>query len=370
MNDEVYMDRALDLARAPVSTSPNPRVGAVVVRAGEILAEAAHEGAGHPHAEARALDGVDARGATLYVTLEPCSHQGRMPPCAPKIVSAGITRVVAAMRDPDRRVSGAGIDLLRSAGIAVDVGLRENEARRLNAPFVHHRATGFPLVTLKLALTLDGRLAAPDGSSQWITAPEARALVHRRRTQVDAIVVGAGTVVADDPSLTAREIDAPRQPVRIVVDARGGVSPRAKAVSGPGEAIVATTASCPHEIQTGYKEAGAEVLVLDEADGGVDLEALMKHLGERGILDVYCEGGAVLATSLLRARLVQRLELFYGAVVVGSGGPEIGDLGVGTLAGAPRWTPVERRAVGDGFLITLESATLTSLLAPHEQGSA
>ena len=369
MNDEVYMHRALDLAREVVFTSPNPRVGAVLARDGVILGEAAHRGAGHAHAEAETLEGVDARGATVYVTLEPCSHHGRTPPCAPALVAAGVTRVVAAMEDPDDRVTGRGFDLLRAAGVEVEIGLLEAEARRLNAPFIHSRVTDRPLLTIKLALTLDGRLAATDGSSQWITGPEARASVHRRRAEVDAVLVGARTVLADDPSLTARNVGAARQPIRVIADARGVVSPDAKAIRGEGEVILATTASCSHEIQTAYKEAGADVLVLDEAGGGVDLTSLMTHLGTRGCLEVFCEGGGELAGSFLRAGLVGRLELFYGPLLVGSGGPGLTDIGVATLADAPRWTPTERRAIDDGFVITVESPQLTTLLEPRFGGA-
>ncbi|MDQ4096233.1 MAG: bifunctional diaminohydroxyphosphoribosylaminopyrimidine deaminase/5-amino-6-(5-phosphoribosylamino)uracil reductase RibD, partial [Actinomycetota bacterium] len=330
MSDEIYMQRALDLARSVARTSPNPRVGAVVVRDGVVLGEAAHEGAGHPHAEARALESIDARGATLFVTLEPCSHHGRRPPCAPAVVAAGVERVVAAMTDPDQRVSGRGFDLLRNSGVAVEVGLLEEEARRMNSAFVHHRSTGLPLVTIKLALTLDGRLAAPDGSSQWITDSGARTLVHRRRAEADAVLVGAGTIVADDPALTARDVDARRQPLRVIADGRGVVSPEARAISGAGEVIVATTSRCSHDRQTAYKEAGVEVVVLDEVEEGVDLRALLRHLERREITDVYCEGGAALATSLLRSGLAPRLDLFYGPLVVGAGGPALGDVGVTT----------------------------------------
>ena len=368
MNDEVYMDRALELARSVAFTSPNPRVGSVVVRDGEIISEAAHRGAGTPHAEALALHGVDARGATLYVNLEPCSHHGRTPPCAPAVVDAGVTRVVAAMEDPDARVAGRGLEILRGAAIRVDVGMRGAEARRLNAPFLHHRRTGRPLLTVKLALSLDGRIAARDGSSQWITGPDARDLVHRRRAEVDVILVGAGTVLADDPSLTARDVDASRQPVRVIADARGLVPASAKAVAGDGEAIVATTSRCSHERQTEYKEAGAEVVVLDEVSGGVDLSGLTAHLGERGYLEVLCEGGGVLAGALLRARLVDRMQLLYGAVVLGSG-RSIEDAGVPTLADAQRWMPVERRPLDDGFAATFESAELARLLSPDAAGN-
>lgn len=360
MTDEIYMARALELARAAPFTSPNPRVGTVVVRAGEVIGEGAHEGAGRPHAEAVALEGVDASGATLYATLEPCVHQGRTPPCVPLIIAAGVARVVVATLDPDERVAGRGIAQLRAAGIQVDAGVLGAEARLLNAPYLFNRSSGRPLVSLKLALTLDGRLAAADGSSQWITGPEARAAVHRRRARVDAVLVGAGTVLADDPSLTAREVDASRQPVRVVADARGAVPPEARLFTG-SEVIVATLPRCSHERQTAYKERGAEVVVVDEAPGGIDLVALLDHLGARGFLEVYCEGGATLASALLKKGLVQHLELYYGPLLVGEG-PAPADLGVSALDAAPRWRLREAGRLGDDVFAHLDSPELVSLV--------
>lgn len=363
MNDEVFMSRALELARSVPFTSPNPRVGAVVVRDGVVLGEGAHLGAGHPHAESGALEGTDAAGATLYVTLEPCAHRGRTPPCAPALVDAGVARVVVALTDPDGRVAGKGLDHLRAHGVEVTSGVLESDARRVNAAYIHQRETGLPLLTLKLALTLDGRLGAPDGSSRWITGPEARALVHERRAQVDAVLVGAGTVLADDPALTARDVDAPRQPVRIIADARGRVSPEARSVAAPGESIVATTSLCPHDRQTAYKERGAEVLVLDEDESGVDLQGLMAWLGRRGYLEVLCEGGPTLATSLLQRDLVGRLELFYGPLLIGEG-PALGDLGVATMSEAVSWRLTDTRRVGPDVFCALDSPRLARLLAP------
>ena len=368
VTDEIFMARALELARGAPFTSPNPRpnprVGALVVRAGRVVGQGRHEGPGDRHAERVALDGVPAAGATLYVTLEPCVHHGRTGPCAPELVGAGLARVVVGMVDPDERVAGRGIAHLRAAGIEVDVGVLETEARLLNAPYLWQRTRRRPLVTLKLALTLDGRLGASDGSSQWITGDEARAAVHRRRAQVDAVLVGAGTVLADDPSLTARAAGAARQPVRVVADSRGIVPPTARAIAGPGEVIVATTARCSHERQTAYKERGAEVLVLEETAAGIDLAALLDHLGGRGYLEVLCEGGATLATELVRVGLVQRLHLFYGPLVTG-GGPALDDLGIATLAHAPRWTLREAGRLGSDFFARLDSPELTALVAPR-----
>ena len=356
------MRRALELAARPPFTSPNPRVGAVVARDGGIIGEGFHEGAGSAHAETVALDSVDARGGTLFVTLEPCIHEGRTPPCAPAVAAAGVERVVTATTDPDRRVRGRGIEYLRAHGIAVDVGLLEREARVMNAPFFHHRITERPLVTLKLALTLDGRMAAPDGSSQWITGTGARRRVHARRAEVDAILVGSGTVVADDPSLTPRSVEAPRQPAKVVVDASGRLALDARFLAGPSEAIIATTRDVSHEIQTAWKEAGAEIVICDRVPEGVDLSALLAELGRRGFLEIYCEGGAVLATSLLRADLVDRLELFYGGVLVGRGGRDIGDIGVDQLSDAARWVTHSVERIDDDILVQLHSPSLEAIL--------
>jgi len=355
MDDERFMRRAIELALQPDFTSPNPRVGAVLVRDGQIIGEAAHEGPGSPHAESAALAAAgDARGATCYVTLEPCSHQGRTPPCAPALVEAGVARVVAALEDPDPRVAGRGFDHLRDHGVTVEIGMLAEGARDMNVAYLHQRSTGLPLVTLKLALSLDGRLAAPDRSSVWITGDEARSVVHARRQEVDALLVGAGTVVTDDPALTVRDVPARRQPARVVVDTTGRMDPVAAIFRSPGEIVIATTDRCPHDRQTAWKEAGAEVVVLGATDGGVDLHALVAELARRSWLEVMCEGGAELATSLLRAGIADRLELYHGAVLVGRGGPDIGELDVVTLSAAPRYRLVTHERLGNDLRAVYE----------------
>ncbi|MPZ69126.1 MAG: bifunctional diaminohydroxyphosphoribosylaminopyrimidine deaminase/5-amino-6-(5-phosphoribosylamino)uracil reductase RibD [Actinobacteria bacterium] len=352
-SDEDFMERALELARSHPFTSPNPRVGAVLVRDGRILAEGAHETAGGLHAEVVALERADARGASLYVSLEPCSHQGRTPPCVTAILDAGVARVVAAMEDPDPRVGGDGFAALESAGIEVTRGVLESEARRLNAPYIHHRRTGRAFVSLKLALTLDGRMAAPDGSARWISGAETRAGVHRRRAEADAVMVGSGTVVADDPQLTARDVGAPCQPLRIVLDSSGRVAPDRKIFDDDARTLMVTTDAAPHDVQTAWKEAGAEVAVLPAAAGHVDLDELLDFLGERDILEVYCEGGAELATALLRDDLVDRLEIHYGPVLVGGGGRGIGDLGVIAMKDGLRYRTVDVDRTGDDAVVIL-----------------
>jgi diaminohydroxyphosphoribosylaminopyrimidine deaminase/5-amino-6-(5-phosphoribosylamino)uracil reductase len=254
-DDEKYMARAVELAGSASFTSPNPRVGAVLVSEGVIVAEGYHEGAGFPHAERLVLKEPHP-GATLYVTLEPCTHEGRQPPCAPLVVESGISRVVIGMVDPDERARGKGIALLREAGVGVEVGVLEDQARDLNRAYIHHRRTGLPFVTLKLALSLDGRLGAADGGSRWITGPGARERVHRRRSEVDAVLVGAGTVRADDPSLTAREVGATRQPARIVLDSSGRVPSSAKVFQPGAAVIVATTRNSPAEHREEWSQVG------------------------------------------------------------------------------------------------------------------
>lgn len=354
-NDGYFMRRALQIAARPIRTAPNPRVGAVVVIGGRVLAEAAHEGAGQPHAEAAALERVaDATDATLYVTLEPCIHQGRTPPCVPLIVDSGVARVVVALEDPDPRVSGRGVASLRDHGVDVTAGVLAGEATDLNRAYLHHRATGRPFVTLKLALSIDGRLGPPNRDARWITGPGARGRVHQRRAEVDAVMVGAGSVVADDPALTARDVGASIQPARVIVDAVGRVPATAK-VFDDGEVLVATTELAPHERQVMWKERGAEVIVLSAVDQRVPLDALIESLGARGWTEVYVEGGGELATSLLRADLVDRLEIYHGPLVLGRDGPEIGDLGVDAIGDAKRWITRKVEQIDDDVLIVWET---------------
>jgi diaminohydroxyphosphoribosylaminopyrimidine deaminase / 5-amino-6-(5-phosphoribosylamino)uracil reductase len=353
-DDDRFMRRALELAASVPNTSPNPKVGAVIVRDGRVIGEGVHEGWGTPHAEAVALDGIDASGATLYTNLEPCDHTGKTPPCAPLVIARGVARVVAALEDPDPRSRGAGFARLRARGVDVTTGLLAAEAARLNAPYLHHRRTGRPLVTLKLALTLDGRLGAPDGGSRWITTDETRRAVHVARAKADAVLIGAGSVVADDPQLTVRHVRATRQPRRVFVDGSGRVRADARIFHNGGATIAATTDAVPHEVRTAWKEAGAEVIVLPASPAGVDISALLAELGRNGCLDLLCEGGAALASSLLRDDLVDRLELHYGPIVVGGGGPELHDVGVVDLQGARRWSLVEMHPSDGDIVATLE----------------
>lgn len=343
--DHYYMRRALRLAALGRHASPNPMVGCVLANdAGQIVGEGWHPEAGQPHAEVFALRdaGERARGATAYVTLEPCAHHGRTPPCADALLAAGVKRVVAAMADPDVRVGGQGLERLRAVGAQVTVGVCEAEARALNTIYLKHRMTGLPWVVLKTAMTLDGKIATETGDSQWITSPIARRAVHRQlRDRCDAILTGVGTVLADDPALTTRLTHKQgRNPWRIVVDSRLRTPLDAQVVrqaSEDAKTIIATT--LPQDSPEGQALAarGCRILVCDPSEGRVDLTDLMRRLGTGGdIIGVLVESGDMLAASLLRAGLVDRWVAYIAPKVVGgraAPGP-FGDLGIRQMADA------------------------------------
>lgn len=316
--DHGMMARALQLAeRGLWTTTPNPRVGCVLVRGGEIVGEGWHEKAGEPHAEIHALRaaGELARGATAYVTLEPCSHHGRTPPCADALVAAGVARVVAAMGDPNPLVAGDGLALLQAAGIETTSGLLENEARELNIGFVSRMTRGRPWLRLKAAASLDGKTALNNGVSQWITGPDARRDGHRWRARACAVLTGIGTVRDDDPQLSVRDVDTSRQPLRVVVDSRLETPLTAKILRG-GPVLVA--AAVDDEMKANLlRAAGAEVVVLPNADGKVELKDLLEELGRRGINEVHAEAGFKLNGSLLREGLVDELLLYLAPCLVG-----------------------------------------------------
>lgn len=352
-SDEQYMHRALRLAALGRHASPNPMVGCVIVNnAGQSVGEGFHPQAGQPHAEVFALReaGKKAWGATAYVTLEPCAHHGRTPPCADALLAAGVRRVVAAMTDPDPRVGGQGLERLRQGGVEVAVGICETEARALNAAYLKHRTTGLPWVVLKTAMTLDGKIATRTGDSQWITSPISRKAVHRQlRDRCDAILTGVGTVLADDPALTTRlNHKTGRNPWRIVVDSRLRTPVEANVVrlaSEDGKTILATTSAADQERREALIARGCQVMLCKPDDGGVDLADLMAQLGTRGdIISVVIESGGTLAASLLRANIVDRWLAYLAPKVVGGSeapGP-IGSLGITKMAVA--W-PVSFRQV-------------------------
>lgn len=340
MTDDDHMRAALGLAQRGLgSTWPNPSVGCVVVRDGRVVGRAATAAGGRPHAEPRALAmaGEAARGATAYVTLEPCSHHGRTPPCADALIAAGVARVVIAATDPDPRVDGRGAERLRAAGIEVESGVLEAEAAEVNAGFFTRQRLGRPLVTLKLASTLDGRIATRGGESRWITGAPARLAAHAMRGRADAIMVGIGTVLADDPDLTCRIEGFRRTPlVRVVADSRLRTPPAAR--------IVATAREAPTWILTAAPRAeladlGATLIETPAGEAGIDLAAGLAALGRAGITRLLVEGGAQLAASLLREGLADRIAWFHAPAVMGEDGfPALRGLGVGSLAEMPRFT--------------------------------
>ncbi len=352
MSDQRYMALALALGRrGHGNTWPNPAVGCVIVKDGRIVGRGWTQPGGRPHAEVVALAqaGAAARGATAYVTLEPCSHHGKTPPCADALVAAGLARVVVALTDPDARVNGQGLERLRAAGIEVTTGVLEAEARRDQIGFLSKVTRGRPMLTLKLATSLDGRIATASGESQWITGPEARRHVHALRMRHDAVMVGAGTARADDPSLTVRGMGAVQQPVRVVL---------ARHLDLPTDSNLARTA---HDVpvwllhgdraeaarREHWDEAGARLIEVPVREGQLDTRAALEALGAAGLTRVFCEGGGGLAASLLMEDLVDDLIVFSAGIALGAEGwPALAALGISHLAEAPRFELADTRAVG------------------------
>lgn len=319
--DHEFMARALRLAeRGLYSTTPNPRVGCVIVGQGRVLGEGWHVRAGEQHAEVAALRAVraagnDARGATAYVTLEPCSHHGRTPPCAEALLAAGVSRVVAALQDPNPQVAGSGLARLRAAGVLAECGLLSDEARELNVGFVSRMTRGRPWLRLKLAASLDGKTALDNGVSQWITGPAARQDGHRWRARACAILSGIGTVRDDDPRLNVRGVETGRQPLKVVVDSHLQLRHDARLWHGGG--VLVATASDDEAKAAALRARGAEILRLPGPGGKVDLVALLHALAARGCNEVHAEAGFKLNGSLLRAGLVDELLLYLAPCLVG-----------------------------------------------------
>lgn len=352
------MARALELARRGEGlTRPNPAVGAVLVRRGRVVGEGYHRKAGGPHAEIVALRraGAEARGATLYVTLEPCSTWGRTPPCTEAIVRAGVRRVVSCVRDPNPRHAGRGIALLRKQGVRVDEGVLADEGRQLLAPFAKWITTGRPRVTLKLGMTVDGKIADAAGTSRWITGARSRRAVHDLRRRVDAILVGRRTVELDDPSL----LPVPtlgRRPLRVVVDGRGRLTLRRRLFDDglPGQTLVLTTTASSRRYRLGLQKRGIDTVVVASRTGEIKPARLLRELGRRGILHVLCEGGGVLAEALIRAGAVDEYWLFVAPRILGGAAtPAVGGSGW-ILARAPRLRFREQVRMGDDLLIRAE----------------
>ena len=312
------MGEALSLAEKGLwTTSPNPRVGCVIVKDGEVIGRGWHEKAGEAHAELNALReaGARAAGATVYVTLEPCNHHGRTPPCADALAAARPARVVAAMQDPNPQVAGSGLEKLRAAGIAVDCGLLQLEAAELNLGFVARMTRGRPWVRMKIAATLDGRTALANGRSQWITGPDARRDGHGWRARACALLTGIGTVRDDDPQLTVRDVATPRQPLRVVVDSKLQIAADARILEGGG--LLVFSAVEDGEKIKALADRGAEVVVLANPQGKTDLTAIMRELARRGMNEVHVESGSKLNGSLLAAGVVDELLLYYAPSLLG-----------------------------------------------------
>lgn len=378
--DRLRMRRVLSLARRGWGrTSPNPMVGCVVVRDGQVVGEGYHHGAGQPHAEVEALRsaGNAARGATIYVNLEPCSHYGRTPPCTEAVISAGVSRVVAAIADPNPTVSGTGFDQLRRAGIDVSSGLLANQAQELNQAFLHHITSGLPFVQMKAAVTLDGKLAAAGGSSKWISCEQSRRLVHRWRLGSDAVMVGVGTALADDPDLTARPPSGGRawdwkKTTRVVLDRRLRLPTDGRMIRGidRGPVLVFTAPDAPRDREAALTAAGAEVIrsPLDRAGQGLDLLEVLRELGRQQVTRVLLEGGAAVFASALAAGVVNRVSIFLAPKLLG------GTMSVPLLSGLPgddlsravELEPLECRRVGRDLLV--ESAPV--VVAGRDEGGS
>ncbi len=357
------MRMALDLGSlARGRTLPNPMVGAVVVRSGRVIARAWHSKAGRPHAEALALAraGARAKGATLYISLEPCSHTGRTPPCTDAILRAGIRRVVAAMVDPDPRVRGRGLRRLRAAGVRTAVGVLEPQARALNEPFITRVGRGRPFVTVKIAQSLDGRIADSKGHSRWISGPAARRWARQLRSEQDAVLIGVKTLLADNPRLTvrsksvgSRQKAVGREPLKIVLDSSLRTPPGARLFSGGGRVLIATTRRAPWARENRLRGAGAEVIRLPARNGRVHFPAALKELARRGISRLLVEGGGEIIASALQAQAVDRVvwiiapKLFGGGCVPAVGGP-----GIRSLGRAVRLKNVQTRRLGEDWVMT------------------
>ena len=355
--DKRYMEMALALARKGAGrTSPNPLVGAVLVRGGKIAAAGYHRRAGGDHAEIVALRraGKKGRGATLYLNLEPCSHHGRTPPCALSLIRAGVRRVVVGMVDPNPLVSGKGIRKLRQARIRVDVGLLERECRRLNEAFSKHITRQLPFIILKLAASLDGRIAASTGDSRWVTGSVSRQYVHRLRNQVDAVLIGAGTVLADDPRLTCR-LRGGRDPWRVVLDGRLRIPLKARLLRrrDPEKTIIITGSRAPAGKIKTIRRTGATVWQLPLRAGRIPFTAVLKRLGKMGLNSVMIEGGATTASWALKEGVVDKVMFFYAPKLIGGEGRGmIGPLGIKKMTQVTKIKDIEIKRLGADFLVS------------------
>ena len=352
--DHLYMARALQLAaRGLYSTSPNPRVGCVIVKNGKIIGEGWHQKAGEPHAEIHALlqAGMAAQGATAYVSLEPCAHHGRTPPCADALIGAGVARVAAAAQDPNPNVSGQGLARIKAAGIEAQCGLLEPEARALNAGFFKRMVYGHPLLRIKTASSLDGRTALSSGESKWITGDAARADVHRLRARSCAILTGIGTVLADNPQLNVRGVDTARQPVKVIVDSSLRTPPDAAILQG-AKTLVACAAPDAKKAAA-LEAAGAEILCLPGSDGKVDLHALLSRLAQKGVNELMTEAGPRLNGALIAAGLADEWVQYLAPCLLGAAARPLFDLNEpASMQQRLSWKLADQRMLGGDLRLT------------------
>lgn len=356
MDDERWMKRVLRLAeKGRGRTSPNPMVGAILVKDSRAVGDGYHAKAGEPHAEIIALQKAEkeAKEATLYLNLEPCTHYGKTPPCAPAVIEAGVRRVVIGMKDPNPLVKGRGVEALKRAGLDVDVGILENECRRLNDAFCKYILNKEPFLILKVAATLDGKIATRKGESQWISGEASRRFVHRLRDQVDGVIVGIGTVLKDDPMLTAR-VKGAKYPYRIILDSRLRIPENAKVIEiFPSKTIVATTELAPGEKVERLEKKGVRVLILDSKKGRVDLKPCLFKLGEMGMMSLLVEGGSQLNGSFLDEGLIDKIFLFLSPKLIGD--PQalgiFGGHGVPSLKEAIPLSGLKVKRIGEDLLL-------------------
>jgi diaminohydroxyphosphoribosylaminopyrimidine deaminase/5-amino-6-(5-phosphoribosylamino)uracil reductase len=354
-NPTSYMRRALTLAqRAHNQATPNPTVGAVVVRDGSIIGEGVTSPVGGPHAEINAFIVADTatQGAELYVTLEPCSFHGRTPPCCEAVAEAGIKKVYCAMQDPDPRVNGTGFEHLRQHGIEVEVGLLQSEAEKLHAAYITHRTKKRPLIILKLAQTLDGRIAARSGDARWITGEEARRHVHRNRSRVDAVAVGANTLISDDPQLNVRHTKG-RDPRPIAIDGRLRAPLEAQLFARPG-AILATGQNAPTDKLRAIEEKGTEVWTFAEEGGRIALRAFAERAAAENITSLIVEGGGEVAAAFLREKIVDQVHIYIAPRILGEGIAAIADLQIERIKDSLQLKDVHTRRLGADLLYTAE----------------
>ena len=356
---EHYMLRALELAQSAAGrTSPNPLVGAVIVRNGKVVGEGHHKKAGLPHAEIEALAkaGKQARGARMYVNLEPCCHFGRTPPCTDAIIESGIKEVVVGMRDPNKLVGGKGIRILRKAGIKVEVGVLQAECALMNEVFVKYVRTGLPFVVWKTAISLDGKIATASGKSRWITGPKARQCVHALRDTVDAILVGAGTVVKDDPLLTTRlKNKKGKNPARVILDNKCRVSLDARVFwnSETQKVIYVTGGNVPADREKQLRIMGVDLWVVEENEDGLDLTQVMRKLGDQGLTSVLIEGGGEVNASALKSRIVDKVMFFVAPIIIGGRNTPgaVAGKGIENLDEALKVKKLTVRQIGPDFLL-------------------